>query len=632
MRRPTLRATAVLDDRPNSRPSSANVGAKSNDNAMRIKHVAAMLILLIAHRAVLAEPFDQADLTGTDDLGRQLPSIEQTGAQKPNRCVGLFYWQWHGTLRALPGAFNMTDFLQTHPKFMDFNAYPPGGPRNPEIYWAQPLFGYYRSTDPWVIRKHLPMFAAAGIDFLFFDYTNSSIYDPELTTFLSVAEDLKSKGLAVPRLTFFLNHLPDQKVESLYQEWYKPGKYDDMWFGWRGKPLLMTEMPIDASKLKNPAMLVEIQHYFTWRPTWALSRADKNPQLWRFLSDPIDPPALDKSGRVEQMVVNKSMGGPIWNSLAMGGVSAGPGVKDHTAADYDGNWMLPDAAHGVCFQAEWAHATKVAPPILLITGWNEWTASIWEKPGVIMLGRKTGTGQGYIVDEFNMQFNRDLEPMKGGYGDDYYWQLVENMRRYKGMLPRQRVSKEKTIAVTGPISQWNGVTPMFPGVVGATADRDWDASVKGGHYVDQTARNEIESAQIAHDPSTVWFHVHTTAPLTPGTDPNWMILMVDIDENAKTGWHGYDLLVNRRRIGSNASVEKNVGDGWTWEPVESAQAHRDGNDLVIALPRSLFRSGQLRFDFKWIDNMGDQPEVMDFYGRGSTAPVGRFNFRFEERP
>ena len=138
-------------------------------------------------------------------------------------------------MRSLPNAFDMTEFLKSHPKFMDFNAYPPGGPKNPDFFWGQPLFGYYRSTDPWVIRKHLSMFADAGVDFLFMDYTNSSIYDPELTTFLSVAEELKAKGTAVPRLTFFLNHKPEQKIEALYQEWYKPGKHDEMWFRWEGK-------------------------------------------------------------------------------------------------------------------------------------------------------------------------------------------------------------------------------------------------------------------------------------------------------------------------------------------------------------------------------------------------------------
>jgi hypothetical protein len=616
--------------------------------------VVSALIVLLHFDLARAGGFDQAELAGTDDLGRSLPTFAQTGPLKPGRSVGLFYWQWHVGLRALPHDYDMTEFLKTHPKFMDFVAFPPGGPVHPTYYWAQPIFGYYRSNDPWVIRKQLPLLAAAGVDFLFLDDTNDSIYDPEMKTFLAIAESMKKDGLAVPKLTFFLNHEPDWKIEGLYLKWYKPGKYDDMWFNYQGKPLLMAAMPTDAGKLKNPALLPEIQRFFTWRPTWAMGRADHDPHLWRFLSKPVNPPAVDDQGKVEQMVVNKSMGGPIWNALADGGVSetaisqastqatatatataatTAPSPAAHTAADYDGNWMLPDAAQGIFFKAEWEHALKVAPPILLVTGWNEWTASVWDTPGVVMLGRTTVKGQGHIVDEFNMQFNRDLEPMRGGYGDDYYWQFVENMRRYKGLPTPQKLSAEKTITSARALSQWDDVTPIFHGVVGMTTTRDWDSNVKGLHYTDNSARNEIASAQVARDARTVWFRVHTTGPLSPPTDRNWMTLLIDVDQDAGTGWHGYDLMVDRTRSGSQVSVEKNTGNGWSWTPVASAQAvYLQGSDLVIALPRELFRKGELSFDFKWIDNMGDTPDVMDFYTRGDTAPVGRFNFRFGQTP
>ena len=38
-------------------------------------------------------------LVATDALGRELPNYAQTGGEKPNRYVGLFYWLWHGPLR-----------------------------------------------------------------------------------------------------------------------------------------------------------------------------------------------------------------------------------------------------------------------------------------------------------------------------------------------------------------------------------------------------------------------------------------------------------------------------------------------------------------------------------------------------
>ena len=37
----------------------------------------------------------------------------------------------------------------------------------------------------------------------------------------------------------------------------------------------------------------------------------------------------------------------------------------------------------------------------------------------------------YFVDQYDAEFNRSIEPMKGGYTDNYYMQMAENLRRYK---------------------------------------------------------------------------------------------------------------------------------------------------------------------------------------------------------
>ena len=38
-----------------------------------------------------------------------------------------------------------------------------------------------------------------------------------------------------------------------------------------------------------------------------------------------------------------------------------------------------------------------------------------------------------FVDEFDQEHSRDIEPMKGGHGDNYYYQMVDYIRRYKGL-------------------------------------------------------------------------------------------------------------------------------------------------------------------------------------------------------
>ena len=600
--------------------------------------VVASLSIALAARAQNSPviDIDKATWVATDDLGRKLPTFDQTGGPKAGRWVGMFYWQWHGPDRWGPD-YNVTEFLKTHPRFKDFQAFPTVGPEHPTWYWAEPLFGYYSSRDPWVIRKHLTLLADVGVDFLFLDYTNGSIYDPELKALLDVASDLKARGVAVPKLVFFLNSEPEWKIEALYKTWYKPGKYADMWFQWQGKPLLMAASPTTGTALKDPSLLPEIQTYFTYRPTWAFQDPAKEPTKWRFMDDLNDGgrqrPALGPDGKPEQIVVNKSTGGPIWNNMESGGVSTYPG---HIPV-YDDQWLSPENSRGLFFQYMWNNALKAPAPILLVTGWNEWTASVWETPGVVMLGRKTIKGQGHIVDEFNQDFNRDIEPMKGGYTDDYYYQLAANMRRYKGMLPPPSASSEKSIQIAGPPSQWDSIAPLYLDASGDTANRDEPGVTPHTHYTDQSARNDIVSAQVARDPAFLYFHVRAAAALTPASGPGWMTLLIDSDSNAATGWHGYDFVINRSRTGSACTVEKFVGGVGRWKRIGAARWAMSGRDLTISVPRALLGLGpsdsrRLQFDFKWTDNLPEMPEITDFYLHGDVAPDGKFNYRYQVVP
>ena len=81
------------------------------------------------------------------------------------------------------------------------------------------------------------------------------------------------------------------------------------------------------------------------------------------------------------------------------------------------------------------------PPFVMVTGWNEWIAGRFGKPG----------GPPEFVDQFDQEFSRDIEPMQGGHGDNYYWQLISNVRRYKGAPPIPRASAAKSIRDRGQL-------------------------------------------------------------------------------------------------------------------------------------------------------------------------------------
>jgi hypothetical protein len=52
----------------------------------------------------------------------------------------------------------------------------------------------------------------------------------------------------------------------------------------------------------------------------------------------------------------------------------------------------------------------------------------------------------------------------------------------------------------------------------------------------------------------------------------------------------------------------------------------------VRIPRKELKvSGKkLDFEFKWVDNMQDEGNIMDFYVSGDAAPGGRFNYVFTE--
>ena len=114
-----------------------------------------------------------SNLSAKDHLGRALPTYEEVGDAKKDKIVGLFYYLWHG-YHGTQGPYDVTKILEKQPDAMYHPESPvwPSPEHTPMLHWGEPLFGYYLSCDPWVLRRHVQMFIDAGIDVLFFDVTN----------------------------------------------------------------------------------------------------------------------------------------------------------------------------------------------------------------------------------------------------------------------------------------------------------------------------------------------------------------------------------------------------------------------------------------------------------------------------
>ena len=562
----------------------------------------------------------------TDALGRKVIDYSEALAKRENKYVAIFYWTWHqGSDDTNYPVKNITEIVRQYPEAMaDYN-HPAWGDKKPGFfYWEQPLMGYYRTTDPWVLRKHAELLADAGIDAVFFDCTNGSFtwkdsYEILMKTWESAMKD----GVKVPKIAFMLpfGAVPNSLVSlrQLYEDIYKTGRYKNLWFNWKGKPCIMAY----PDNLTNDPIDQEIAQFFTFRPGQPdyVNGPTRNDQ-WGWLEVYPQHGYVKTTGGYEEVTVGVAQ-------------NTNPESKGHCSAfnlpnAYGRNYTetkgfdprIDGYLYGWNFQEQWDYALGLDPELIFVTGWNEYIAGMWlEKDG--------WTGKPFsFVDQYNWNCSRDIEPNKGwgDKGDVYYLQLVNNVRRFKGVSKPDVVSPQKSICI-GKEGEWDDVRPYFASYRGNTLHRDHPGR-NDTYYVNKTGRNYIIGAKVARDNKNIYFYVETDQPLTSIKDPNWMLLFIDVDRNKQTGWNGYDLVINRISPDNGlVTIEKNIRGKWMWTNVGNGKFVVSGNRLEIEVEKSILGlTDQLDFEFKWSDNLQDEGNIMDFYINGDVAPGGRFNY------
>ena len=625
----------------------------------------------------------------TDAIGRTMPTHEQTGDKKSDkrRVVGMFYITWHTQdLHNQPSPYtgDITQILLKDPKARKDTNHPAW--ENVWYHYAEPEMGYFLSQDEWVVRKDLSMLADAGVDVLIMDVTNAVRYWDEWEVIFSTMQKMKAEGNIVPKFCFWAFNGPViTVVQELFNRIYKENKYADLWFYWDEKPLLLYNKnprhnasggwvenpnpnyyeaavndPNDPN-YNNPDYTQksltdytnEVKEFFTLRNMWwgyyewDGKRFIGTEDNWSFgysLADEhiknMSPKELlsTHNGKSEQGAVTPAQHPVTMTENPMGvGKSWTRKYGEPQLNEYDMpevgyipylNAVKPNPVlYGAYFQESWDYALEGDPEFLYINDWNEWTAMKFNTEGeTSWLGR---INPFMFVDQYNMEFNRGIQPMKGGYSDNYYMQMAQNIRRYKGTRPIPEHTGYTEVKIDGRFGDWKHNTIEYRDTQGDTFHRD-AKGYAGLHYTNSSGRNDIITSKVAVGKENISFYVECAQKLTPHADQNWMMLLLDADNDSSTGWHGYDYIINKSvksdRITTLMRFDRETNE-WM-EEADVAMRYTD-NFMELTIPRKALNLSEQEFtlDFKWTDNPAELKDPISLCLDGDTAPNRRFNYR-----
>lgn len=575
--------------------------------------------------------YNANNIVGVDRYGRTFDVI---GGERDNKQVGIFFWLWLGVeshgggYGRFAGVYDATKiveeygletmFMEENPVDEDGNPISPNGQAH---WWGEPLWGYYRSDDEYVIRKQMELLTIAGIDFIYFDTTNAITYRPSYIPILKVIDEMLKEGWDAPKVVFYTHSRSMQTTRSLYNELYSRELYPDTWYRVDGKPLIIayTDPKDDLAEAqgrgdtsyKPQEFSQEILDFFTFkRPQWP--------------SDPIYPDGFPwvewkypqpKHGDVMNVTVaahpNVPMSLNLINDLVGGNwKNWGRGYNPLTGVNESDK-----AEEGQLFQYFWDEAIAEDPDIISVGGWNEWVAY-----------KQWYMNHYMLCDAASMEFSRDIEMMKGGYEDSFYMQLIQNIRAYKGTAS-EATAFSKSIDITGELSQWDDVTNVYRAIGTTNYGRNSTDCAGQEQYVMEAPRNNLQEIRVTHDDENLYFYIRAEEAIT-GSGSNWMNIFIGTGSPSLKGWNGYEYVINRNVSDSTGSIEK-LNEDYTGQNVGEARLVQTGEYLLVEVPReAVGMADSAEFYFKVADDVENTDDIMDYYVTGKSLPMGRLSYKY----
>lgn len=583
---------------------------------------------------------DPTKFAAIDDLGRTVEGYSDVGEGK-DKVVGMFYWTWHDTAHKSNKPINITQLMEDYPELKKDYHNPLWKEYTGMNFWNEPLFGFYARTDKYVLRKHAEMLANAGVDFVLFDCTNGDyVWKEGYMALLETWAEAREQGVKTPQVSFMLqfgfSENTVSSIKQLYDDLYSKNLYKDLWFYWEGKPLIMGH---GSGLSDNDPLEYQLKNYFTFRGGVAsYFGGDGDDTQWGWLH--VYPQAAYKNsdGTVEMTTVGVAQNAN-YQTMSLSAMNSGYNMgrsftmqPDYSYTySYRGEKITVDSTikdsmlYGLNIQEQWDYAISLDPEIIFVTGWNEWVMGRYEE----WCGVQNG-----FPDQYDDENSRDIEPSKGALKDHYYYQLVSNIRRFKGASKPDSQLKPKTIDISKGAEQWQDNNIIsYNYYTNNTYARNAEGYL-GYKYVSEGTRNDIRTAKVSYDKTNLYFYVETVQDLSPYTDPDWMRLLLDTKKATEKSkdWEEFEYILNRENPSADyMTLERSTGD-WNWQEVGKVSYTVSKNVLQVKIPRKMLGlEKEVTFNFKWCDNNLRDGDIMELYTEGSAAPGGRFVFQFTNK-
>jgi hypothetical protein len=552
----------------------------------------------------------QQPLAGSDELGRVLPNNPEVGDPKENKHVGMFYFLWMGHSASLTSQthYDLDEIIPANNAVLyDFDHADWGSTHSAYYFWDKPLYDYYKGTDYWVHLKNMQLLADAGVDFLFIDATNAIHYPAENDALMQAIVALQNQGRDAPKIVQYTNSNSVGTMQAIYNDFYKSGaayRYPTTWYYLDGKPLIIGDQAAASD--------TDYATFFTFRANqWPTEPKKTNGWPW---IDFNRPQQVHQNANGQNEVINVSVAQHPNLDMAMGGTAFYGGTGNWGRSYRNGSPGNPatDLAYGYNVQEQWDYAISQDVPYVLVTGWNEWIVGRWHYS-------RNGRGEwSQFVDQASPEYSRDIEPSATNsvIRDNYYMQLIANIRKYKGL--DSLTTNIDEVSITS-MSDWATASNSYWDYTGDVLDRNHASAIVVPliTLTNTTGRNDFETLKFSKDATNLYFYAKTVDNITANSGTNWMTLLINQDR-AITGWEGFDY-----RVVSGNQLQSYSGSAWT--NLATVTYTVLDNEMYITIPRSQITNGSEAVDleFKWSDNMQDDTEPLDWYINGDAAPGSR---------